>query len=73
MPKQERPITDRPNPADESVQEPRQRHGKHREDDEALRGSGGTKGGLNKGSSTGTKQNTGKPTGDSGKPRGLRK
>jgi hypothetical protein len=72
MPKQERPITERPNPAEGSVQEPREHHGKHREDDEALPGTGSTKGGLNKGSGAGQKQNTGKPKGDSGKPRGLR-
>ena len=48
MPKQEQPVTHRPTVEDESVGNGSERHGKHREDDEALPGKGSTKGGMNK-------------------------
>lgn len=55
MPKQERPITQRPKVEDESTGNGTEFHGKHREDDEALPGRGSTKGGLNRQSGGGTK------------------
>jgi hypothetical protein len=62
MPKQKQPITQRPKAEDESVGSGGQRKGKHREEDEALPGSGGTKAGLNRASGTGgEKQNEGRP------------
>lgn len=48
MPQKKRPITQRPKVEDESTGNPPDKHGKHREDDEALPGKGGTKAGLNK-------------------------
>lgn len=49
MPQSNRPITKRPKVEDESTGEPpAEKHGKHRERDESLPGSGGDKGGLNK-------------------------
>jgi hypothetical protein len=76
MPKEKEPITQRPNPPEESVEETSEYHGKHRENDEALPGSGGTKGGLNKasdGDARGSRQNVGQPKGNSGKTRGSRR
>jgi hypothetical protein len=74
MPKENEPITQRPNPPEDSVEETREYHGKHREEDEALPGGGGNKGGLNKDSGDGTKggsrQNIGQPKGNFGKTRG---
>lgn len=48
MPKQERPVTHRPKIEDESTGNGSERHGKHREEDEALPGKGSSVGGLNK-------------------------
>jgi hypothetical protein len=65
MPTSNRDITERPKVEDESVGRGSEHHGKHREGDEALPGSGGDKAGLNKAagrsddsaeSSRGTKQ-----------------
>lgn len=75
MPHRRKPIKQRPKFEDESIGNPPERHGPHREDDEALPGSGGDKGGLNKYSgdgTLGTKQNEGLPRGRSHKPSGLR-
>lgn len=72
MPQRKKPITRRSKVEDESVGRPTEHHGKHREDDESLPGSGGSKGGLNKqaGAGTlGTMQNTGLPKRGSAKPR----
>ena len=55
MPQQKRPITERPKVEDESTGNGTEFHGKHREQDEALPGSGGDKAGLNKQSAAGTK------------------
>jgi hypothetical protein len=75
MPQRKQPITEKPKVEDESTgSEPAERHGLHRQEDEALPGGGGAKGGLNKTSGTGgrgTKQNEGLPRGDSHKPSGL--
>jgi hypothetical protein len=60
MPQRKKPIKQRPKVEDESTGNPTEYHGKHREQDEALPGRGGTKGGLNKnsgGGTLGTKQN----------------
>src|SRR4051812_35626583 len=85
MPHRKKPITQRPKIEDESTGNPREHHGKHREADEALPGTGGTKGGLNKRSGGGTlgrKQNRdasrhdyersqiGRPRSESGEPGG---
>lgn len=65
MPQQNRPITERPTVEDESTGTGSERHGKHREADEALPGRGSEKGGMNRdsgreddaaGSSRGTQQ-----------------
>lgn len=48
MPKQNQPITHRPKVADESTGTGTERHGKHREQDEALPGTGDEKGGLSR-------------------------
>jgi len=48
MPQQKQPITERPRVEDESTGNGSERHGKHREGDEALPGKGSSKGGLNK-------------------------
>jgi len=48
MPKQKQPITERPKVEDESIGTGTERHGKHREEDEALPGKGDDKGGLSK-------------------------
>ena len=48
MPQQKQPITRKPKVEDESTGHGSEKHGKHREQDEALPGSGGTKGGLNR-------------------------
>ena len=48
MPQRNEPITERPKIEDESTGEPTVHHGTHRQEDEALPGSGGDKGGLNK-------------------------
>jgi hypothetical protein len=64
MPQQKQPITQRPKVEDESIGNPREKHGLHRQRDEALPGKGGDKAGLNKYSvAGGTKQNTGRPKG----------
>ncbi len=47
MPQREKPIKARSKAEDESTGNPSEHHGKHREQDEALPGEGGTKGGLN--------------------------
>jgi hypothetical protein len=73
MPKQKQPVTRRPNAEEERGTGTREYHGKHREEDEALPGRGSTKGGLNRSSGTsGRKQNTGLPKGNSSKTRGSR-
>lgn len=46
MPQENRPITERPKVEDESTGRGSEKHGKHREDDEALPGKGSEKGGL---------------------------
>jgi hypothetical protein len=48
MPQRKEPIKERPKAEDESTGNPPERHGKHRENDEALPGKGSTKAGLNK-------------------------
>jgi hypothetical protein len=48
MPQQKQPITERPKVEDESTGHGSERHGTHREGDEALPGRGGDKGGLNR-------------------------
>ncbi len=48
MPDRERPLKARPKEEDESTGKPTEHHGKHNEQDEALPGKGGEKGGLNK-------------------------
>lgn len=48
MPQKNRPITERDKQEDEATGNPRERHGKHRQGDEALPGKGSSKGGLNK-------------------------
>jgi hypothetical protein len=77
MPQRKQPITQRPKVEDESTgSDASERHGVHRQQDEALPGGGGTKGGLNKTAGSegrGTKQNQGLPQGDSHKTRGLEK
>jgi hypothetical protein len=74
MPQRKQPITEKPKVEDESTGTGTERHGLHRQNDEALPGSGGTKGGLNKNTSGGgEKQNEGLPRGDSSKSRGLRR
>lgn len=86
MPHRKKPIKQRPKVDDESIGMPREFHGTHRETDEALPGTGGTKGGLNKQSgdgSLGGKQNqggtphhererssVGRPRSESGEPGG---
>jgi hypothetical protein len=77
MPQRKQPITEKPKVEDESTGSgASERHGVHRQEDEALPGSGGTKGGLDKTAGDGgrgTKQNEGLPQGDSHKSRGLEK
>lgn len=81
MPQRRKPIKQRPKVEEESIGNPPIRKGKHQPWDEALPGSGGTKGGLNKysglGRRTGTKARHRRPPivgGDTkenlGKPRG---
>lgn len=48
MPKQNRPIVERPKVEDESTGRGSDRHGRHRTEDEALPGKGSAKGGLNR-------------------------
>lgn len=48
MPQEKQPITRRPKVEDESTGNPSEHHGKHQPWDEALPGSGGSKGGLNR-------------------------
>ena len=48
MPQQKQPITQKPKVEDEHTGHGSEKHGKHREQDEALPGKGSTKGGLNK-------------------------
>lgn len=48
MPQQKQPLTHAPRVEEESVGTGSERHGKHREGDEALPGKGSTKGGMNK-------------------------
>ena len=48
MPQQKQPITQKPKVEDESIGHAAEKHGKHKEQDEALPGKGSTKGGLNK-------------------------
>lgn len=48
MPHAKKPIKQRPRVDDESLGNPPERHGKHREGDDALPGKGSTKGGLNR-------------------------
>jgi hypothetical protein len=48
MPKQNQPITHRPKVEDENTGTGSERHGKHREQDEALPGRGDEKGGLSR-------------------------
>jgi hypothetical protein len=48
VPQRKEPIKQRPKVEDESTGNPPERHGPHQPWDEALPGSGGTKGGLNK-------------------------
>lgn len=48
MPKQNRPIVERAKVEDESTGRGSERHGAHREGDEALPGRDSTKGGLNR-------------------------
>lgn len=55
MPQQNRPITRAPKDHDESTGNGSERHGKHREEDEALAGKGSTKGGMNRDAGAGTK------------------
>lgn len=75
MPQRKEPITFRPKTEDESTGNPPGFRGLHRENDEALPGSGGTKGGLNKAAgrgTLGTRQNSGLPRGRSRKAKGLK-
>ena len=53
MPQQKQPIRRKPKVEDESIGQGGEKHGKHREQDEALPGSGGGKGGLNRESGVG--------------------
>jgi hypothetical protein len=48
MPQEKQPITKQPKVEDESTGNGSVKHGKHKEQDEALPGKGSTKGGLNK-------------------------
>lgn len=48
MPQQKQPVTQKPKVEDESTGHGSEKHGKHRERDEALPGSGGSKGGMNR-------------------------
>ena len=48
MPQQKQPVTRKPKVEDESVGRGEEKHGKHREQDEALPGRGSSKGGMNK-------------------------
>ena len=48
MPTDGQPVTKKPKVEDEHTGAGTQKHGKHREQDEALPGKGSTKGGLNK-------------------------
>ena len=48
MPQRKQPITEKPKVEDESLGHGSEKHGKHKEQDEALPGKGSTKGGLNK-------------------------
>ncbi len=48
MPQEKQPITQKPKVEDEHTGSGSEKHGKHREQDEALPGKGSTKGGLNK-------------------------
>lgn len=53
MPQRNEPIKERPKVEDESTgPEPAERHGKHRQEDEALPGKGSAKGGMNRESGT---------------------
>ena len=56
MPQQKQPITRKPKVEDEHTGSGSEKHGKHREQDEALPGKGSTKGGLNKQSGGNTKE-----------------
>ena len=57
MPQRKEPIKERPTVEDESTGNGSERHGKHRENDEALPGDGrDRKGGLTKESGAGTSQ-----------------
>ena len=56
MPQEKQPITKAPRVEDESTGSGSERHGKHKEQDEALPGKGSTKGGLNKQSGGHTRQ-----------------
>ena len=55
MPQEKQPITKAPKIEDESTGNGSDRHGKHKQQDEALPGKGSTKGGLNKQSGGDTK------------------
>lgn len=59
MPQAREPIKQRPKVEDESTGNPPEKHGKHREDDEALPGKGGSKGGLNRYSGVGRREGAG--------------
>ena len=61
MPQQKQPITRRPKVEDESTGRGTEKHGKHREGDEALPGSGGSKGGLNRESGVDQDSQEGRP------------
>jgi hypothetical protein len=64
MPQQKRPITERAKDHDESTGNPPDRHGTHKERDEALPGNGGDKAGLDKYTGAGgVRQNSGTPKG----------
>ena len=60
MPQRKQPITDKPKVLDQSTGEGSEKHGKHREQDEALPGKGSTKGGLNKQSGGDSSDESGK-------------
>ena len=58
MPQEKQPITKKAKVEDESVGHGSVKHGKHKEQDEALPGKGSTKGGLNKDSGADSKDTT---------------
>lgn len=55
MPQEKQPITRKAKVEDESLGHGSEKHGKHKEQDEALPGKGSTKGGLNKDSGANAK------------------